>query len=202
MRALSTVLVCGILATAVLAEAPKPPTAEAAQKMVTDKYKGDVRRDEDLVGSPIVRVYLRKKQVADGDLALLEALPDLIEVDLTGSRLVGDKGIAVLPKLTKLQSLGLADTQVTDAGLATLKDAISLESLDLTRTRVGDKGLRALVGGPKLKSLGLHGTAVTDASLATFKEMPTLEKIDLGKTRVTPAGIRKLKEMGLTVITE
>ena len=53
-------------------------------------------------------------------------------------------GWRVQRELRQLQSLSLADTQVTDAGLEHLKGLKELRSLDLTTTHVTDQGVKRL----------------------------------------------------------
>ena len=71
--------------------------------------------------------------------------------------------------LTQLQSLDLAGTQVTDAGLEHLKGLTQLQSLDLGQTQVTDAGLEHLKGLTQLQSLNLGDTKVTDAGLEHSK---------------------------------
>jgi len=61
--------------------------------------------------------------------------------------------------------VGLADTQVSDAGLAHLKGLTALEVLHLFGTQVSDAGLEHLKGLTALKQLTLHGTQVSDAGI-------------------------------------
>ncbi len=72
--------------------------------------------------------------------------------------------------LTKLESLDLYDTKVTDAGLVHLKGLTNLETLDLAFTKVTGAGLVHLKGLTNLETLWLTGTKVTDAGVASLKE--------------------------------
>lgn len=74
-------------------------------------------------------------------------------------------GYGGLPK-----SLGLSDTQVTDADLVYLKELANLRSLYLSNTRVTDAGLEHLSGMPNLKILDLLFTQVTDAGVKKLEE--------------------------------
>ena len=56
-----------------------------------------------------------------------------------------------LRQLTKLQSLTLWGTQVTDAGLVNVKGLTQLQSLNLSKTQVTDAGLVNLKGLMKLQ---------------------------------------------------
>ncbi len=82
-----------------------------------------------------------------------------------------------------------ANKQVTDAGLARLKDCKNLAKLDLGRTAVTDAGLAHFKGGKNLTSLVLQHTAVSNAGLANFKDCVGLTQLTLDLTAVTDAGL-------------
>ncbi len=100
----------------------------------------------------------------DADLALLDGLEDLVE------------------------SLNLAGTGVTDAGVASLAAHIQLRRLHLQNTRIGDDALVHVAGLDRLEYLNLYGTRVTDAGIARLAGLPNLRKIYLWKTNVTSEG--------------
>jgi Leucine-rich repeat (LRR) protein len=65
--------------------------------------------------------------IADPAVALLvEVLPEVDELDLSFSK-VSDKAAADLAKLTKLTTLYLNDTEITDAALAPLAQKKSIK---------------------------------------------------------------------------
>jgi hypothetical protein len=74
--------------------------------------------------------------VHDGNIANLEGLNALRELDLNGTQL-SDVGLKTLAKLPKLQSLRIARTKITDAGFKELLLPLeTLDELDLTGTAV------------------------------------------------------------------
>ena len=92
-----------------------------------------------------------------------------------------------------MEMLYLAQTKVTDDGLAPLAGLRSLKLLDLSQTRVGDAGLRILCGLPDIVHLQLGGTDVTDAGLASVIEKlngSPCENLGVPGTKVTPAGLK------------
>jgi hypothetical protein len=122
------------------------------------------------------------------------------------------KAGTLLGKLTALQWLNLAFTQVADLG--PIEGLTALRSLDLTATKVTDlgplKGLTALqslnlaftpvagfgplMGLTALQSLNLAGTKVVD--LGPLKGLTALRSLDLTATKVTDLGPLK----GLTAL--
>jgi len=63
-------------------------------------------------------IYLYNTQITDAGLVHLAGLTSLQELFVT------DAGLVHLKGLTSLQTLGLGNTQVTDAGVAKLKEAL------------------------------------------------------------------------------
>jgi internalin A len=79
-----------------------------------------------------------------------------------------------LAGLERLQSLGLAGTQISDAGLKSLAGLKQLRTLNLAGTRITDVGLQELIGLKQLQSLQLFNTHVTDAGVAEFHKASVL----------------------------
>ena len=113
----------------------------------------------------------------------------LIHLDLSNAQVTDEH----LKELTKLRTLILPRTQVTDAGLEHLKGLRELVYLSLAFTQVTDAGLEHLKGLRELKRLGLSGTHVTDAGLEHLLGLPQLEQLNLAGTKVTDTGLEHLK---------
>ncbi len=91
---------------------------------------------------------------------------------------LGDKVLDHVAGLTRLKSLGLAGTGITDAGLAKLANLKALEMLDLDGTLVSNAGLDALVGLKGLKTLRVEKTRVTRKGATRFQQKrPDVEVI-------------------------
>jgi hypothetical protein len=169
-------------------------------------------------------VTLIGRQITDADLEPLAAFPGLEFVEFRFAGVTGP-GLEHLRGLSRLQTLILDTTPVTDAGLACLADLKGLVSLDLaycgqvtdagvahltglTRlrglklcdTQVTDAGLASLEGLTDLEELDLHLTSITDAGLAHLRRLARLRELNLGYTHLTDAGLEYLK--GLTGLTE
>ncbi len=131
-----------------------------------------------------------------GGLAMpLDMKTPLVRVDF---HLIGDKvtdaELATLPPLTaQLTWLNLANTKITDGGLAQVAGLVKLTRLHLERTAVTDAGLAHLAKLEHLEYLNLYGTKVTDAGLEQLKGLKKLKKLFLWQTEVTPAGVDGLK---------
>lgn len=108
---------------------------------------------------------------------------------------ITNAGLVHLKGLTNLQNLGIGRTQITDAGLVHLKELTNLTSLSLPK-QITDAGLRHLKGLTNLQDLTLAGIQITDAGLVHIEGLTKLERLNLDNTKITNAGLVHLK--GLT----
>jgi hypothetical protein len=142
------------------------------------------------------------KNLTDEDLYALVA--ELKQHSIPGLSLlrcdqITDAGLANLKELKGLTRLDLSSTNITDAGLAHLKELKGLTTLNLGGTQINGDGLAHLKELKGLTTLGLDDTRITDAGLAHLKELKGLTKLGLVGTQITDAGLANLKELkGLT----
>jgi uncharacterized membrane protein len=102
--------------------------------------------------------------------------------------------------LAGLTSLGLQNTQVTDAGMVYFKDCKNLTELRLSSTQVSDVGLAHFKNCENLLCLSLDYTQVSEAGLAHFKDCKALTKLYLQDTQVSEAGLTHFKGISLRVL--
>jgi hypothetical protein len=122
----------------------------------------------------------------------------VVTVDLIPSRIndaarANDATMAFVAQLSRLDSLRLTGTAVTDAGLVHLKGLTGLEDLELGNTQITDVGLAQLKSLTALRQLLLFNTSITDAGLSHLKELPNLALLDLSRTKVTDDGVIELE---------
>jgi hypothetical protein len=114
------------------------------------------------------------KRGSDADLVHVGTLSRLESLSLNWTP-VTDTGLAHLTGLTELRELALMRTRITDAGLARLSGLTSLEDLWLTDTRITDVGLAQLRGLTRLRQVWLKGTGVTDTGVEELRRaLPNL----------------------------
>ena len=90
--------------------------------------------------------------IKDSDLAGVDTLKQLEDLNLGLVVTLTDAGLAHLENCTQLLSLSLDHTFISDAGLVHLKKLTKLRSLDLTSTQVTKAGVKMLQEAlPKLK---------------------------------------------------
>lgn len=135
-----------------------------------------------------------------GDAELCDAissLPDpskLRSIRLYNS-LVSDDGLSCLQVLSNLERLELRSTLVTDAGLQRIACCNQLRSLDLAGTTISDRGLPSLVPLQRLESLDLGDTSITEYGLRPLARIKTLRRLDLAGTQFIGGGFLFLKEL-------
>jgi serine/threonine protein kinase len=115
-------------------------------------------------------------------------------VGLINNRQLTDAGLAFLKDCKSLTIADLVGTPVTDASMMRLKDCKNLTALYMAYTDVGDDGLTQLRSCKNLTELNLHHTRVTNAGLAVAREWKTLKVLNLAELTVTDAGLLALKE--------
>jgi hypothetical protein len=106
----------------------------------------------------------------------------------------GDAELALLEPIAKhVLWLEIAQTKVTDAGLAVIAKMENLERLHLELSPVTDAGLVHLSGLKHLDYLNLYQTKITDSGMAALESIKTLKKLFLWKTEVTEAKCQQLQ---------
>ena len=120
---------------------------------------------------------------------------NLLDVGFTSNAdQVDDSKLALLtPVAQQVYSLNLANTKVTDGGLAPLAGLTNLRRLHLEKTGIGDAGLAHVKGLTNLEYLNLYGTKVTDAGLDQLAGLTNLKNLYLWQSQVTDAGVAKLQ---------
>lgn len=91
-----------------------------------------------------------------------------------------------------VESVQLSRTKVNDAWLDHLKTLSELKVLTMIDTQVTDAGLESLAGMIQLETLYLDNTKITDAGLERLSELHQLQTLGLNETQVTNAGLEHL----------
>jgi len=126
------------------------------------------------------------KGVTDDGVLHLARLPLLRHVNLAGTGIT-DRGLEVLRRLPALASIVLSGTRVTDAGMTNLAACEALQAVDLSWTGTGDGAIRALGGKQKL-GIFRSGNHVTDAGIALLHELPVFKTWQGGEPRMSLLG--------------
>ena len=101
------------------------------------------------------------------DYSILRLMPDVSVLQMANAD-VTDHVLESLRPMKKLHELDLSGTQVTDAGLKILRELPALETLRLARTKITDNGFRdALSTNNSLMQLDLRQTQVSRETIGT-----------------------------------
>jgi hypothetical protein len=114
---------------------------------------------------------------------------------LMENRKVTDRDLPRFKDCQGMWLIGLCGTQVTDAGLAHIKEYVMAQSLSevyLGDTSITDSGLAHLADCTGIRQLWIYNTAVTDDGLEHFKRMKQMVRLLATGTRVTEAGVQEL----------
>ncbi len=171
---------------------------------------GDVsiERDEKQPGKPIIAVTLQTP-VTQALVEEMKGHKALRTLTLKGKSTtrhgsydsigVTDEGLENLRELRDHKALSRIEfryTEVTDAGLAIVKEFQQLEELDLwCNDNLTDTGLKHLEGLKRLKWLAVDQKKVTDAGIRALTANKQLEKLMLCDTQITDAGLKEVANL-------
>src|SRR5262249_33744948 len=131
-----------------------------------------------------------KKDITDDQLATIAQLPGLVSLTLWDLQKVTDAGLAHLTGAKSLNNLSLGSRGLTEAGLKHLAGLPRLGKLRVEDMKVGETGTMHLKAIPQLKELALIDVGLTDPVLSTLKGFPELTELDLSDNKeVTDAGL-------------
>jgi internalin A len=158
---------------------------------------------------------LYAEQITDLGLNAIKAWTNLKRLNVRGTR-ISDPTLAIIGKLTQLESLDIANTGVTEAGLDALVPLTHLKHLAIGRSRFSDDALSVLRLLTTLESLDLSGPrgvarnqraesgAISPALVQAIGELKDLRVLRLGHNQIAAQELRslagslgKLEKLGL-----
>ncbi len=117
-----------------------------------------------------------------------------IDLDLSESAKLTDKGIGHLQPLNNVVSANFSKTNLTSDVLPTLKAWTGLKSLILSDSKVDNNGWQQLSPLKKLKALWLDGTAFSNEGVGNIGDL-NITELNLSRTAISDEGIAKLVEL-------
>jgi hypothetical protein len=140
------------------------------------------------------------KRIKNGKPNAPEWLRDLMgedcfrEVVAIGLATPDDTAFTHLRNFRRLKMIqACSPYDLTDIGLANVKDMPRLEVLKLSCADITDAGLIHLQGLDALRELDISGTLATNAGLKHLSSSTALKVLDLRGTEVTTEGVKKLQ---------
>jgi Leucine-rich repeat (LRR) protein len=176
-----------------------------------DGIGGKVDRD---AAGDVIGLHLRGTWVTDTELLDVAQLPKLERLDLSHTRItdegllhlkpakeirdlnlfyaeqITDQGMAAIRDWKNLKRLNVRGTRIFDGTLAIVSGLTQLEALDISYTQVTDNGLDGLVPLTKLKELSIGRSKLNKNALEVLRLLPTLEYLDLGGPHPGSGGYR------------
>jgi serine/threonine protein kinase len=144
---------------------------------------------------PIVHVLLQAHKITDEGLVNLASVPSLRGLGL-GHCQITDKGVIALSG--QMQTLGLAETAITDQCMAHVAKMHDLVLLNVSDCNISDAGFCQLTQLP-LTQLWASHTGMTDLALRTLGSgRARLNCLCIMGTNVSEKGLRALRHMPLT----
>lgn len=104
-------------------------------------------------------------------------LPVLKRAVRFSSRAATDEDMAVVGRANTLRRVGLARSDISDAGMAHLEGLSKLQTLFLDKTKIGDAGVAHLSELAELRTLSLAGTQVSDTGMAHLAELRKMQTL-------------------------
>lgn len=134
-----------------------------------------VERDD---AEQVIKLTFLASSVTDDELRELANLSGLRELTLQECQQITDEGLAPLKELSALKTLKLIQVPVSDAGLAHLSGTAALEELLLGHTDVTGTGLAHLAGAP-FKRLVIFSNVATAEGLSALAKLTDLTHLEL-----------------------
>jgi uncharacterized membrane protein len=187
------------------------PTKTVAQSNLTDEIRAAIGKLDlglgvaekapaeakaDLPTDELLKTIAKLNEVFPGGVTLeSQASANLTFTGVSLRKGLNDELFAKLsPVLSKLVSIDLASSSVTDKSITLLASSSGLRALRLSETAITDVSLDTLAKLTQLESLNLYGTKVTDAGIKKLASLTQLKRLYLWQTAVTPAAMEELKK--------
>lgn len=130
-----------------------------------------------------------------GGRVLTNAQGQVTGVNLWGT-FVSDADLDAMAAIPTLETIDLSHTRVTDMGLLKLKGLQNVRELNLFYAElITDEGLAALRTWNRIAKLNLRGTKVTDNTLALIAGKDSIHTLDIGYAEVTDSGLQHLVKL-------
>jgi hypothetical protein len=120
--------------------------------------------------------------------------PEWLLVSLPYSE-TSDDHLRQITDRSRVRSLVLDGTRITDAGLEHVRGMANLETLCLGATEITDAGVQSLDDLQALQFLDLRRTRVTNASIPSLSRLRRLGLLNLSETNVDGAGLIPLQDL-------
>ncbi len=146
----------------------------------------------------VVSIDFQQQRIEDKDLRLLRGLDGCERLYLADTS-ISDAGLAHIAHLTNLKRISLWKTRITNAGLKHLAAMSELEAIDLDHTKVDNNGLRHLGDIVSLRELSMSDW-MSDRGLRHLSKLNNLQKLNINRAAVSMRGLEQLSNSTLDTI--
>jgi hypothetical protein len=167
---------------------------DAAGNVIGLRLRGTWVTDTELLDvarlPKLERLDLSHTRITDEGLLHLKPAKQIRDLNLYYAEQITDQGMAAIRDWKNLKRLNVRGTRISDGTLAIVSGLTQLEALDISYTQVTDNGLDGLVPLTKLKELSIGRSKLNKSALEVLRLLPTLEYLDLGGPHPGPGGYR------------
>jgi hypothetical protein len=127
----------------------------------------------------LVRLNLAHTTIADPDLLYLRPAAQIEDLNLAYAEHITDIGMSVIKDWKNLKRLDVSGTQAADGTLALLGRLTKVESIDVAGSDVTDDGIQELLPLTSLKHLGLGRSQMGEGAVEVLGLLDNLQSLDL-----------------------
>jgi internalin A len=165
---------------------------DASGRVVAVNLRGSWINDAEmlqLAAMPALeKLDLSHTRITDEGLMRLKPAPKIRELNLFYAEWITDQGITAIAGWKHLKRLNVRGTRISDGTLAIVGKLTGLESLDIAHTQFTERGLDHLITLINLKEFAMGGGGRRGGSMAVgvVRMLPTLTTLDLSGARPVP----------------
>lgn len=132
---------------------------------------------------------LAQTHITDSALAIVKSLPSLRALDLFFCEHVTDAGASQLREASSIEQLNVRGTKISGSGVKFLTEIAALRSLDIGITEIDDPSIELMEALPRLESLAIGGNRISEVGISSLRGLRQLRHLDLSGAQVTDSGI-------------
>ena len=163
---------------------------DAAGRVIGVNLRGSWINDAEMIQlaamPDLERLDLSHTRITDEGLVRLKLAPKIRDLNLFYAEWITDQGMTAIAGWKHLRRLNVRGTRISDGTLAIVSRMTGLEALDIAHTQVTDNGLDHLITLAHLKELAMGGGRRSPSAFAVLRMLPTLTHLDVGGARPTP----------------
>jgi len=163
---------------------------DPAGRIVAVNLRGSWINDAEMIElarlPELERLDLSHTRISDEGMLNLKPAPKIKDLKLFYSEWITDQGMTAIKEWKHLKRLDVRGTRISAGTLEIVSRITGLEALDIAHTEVTDLGLDNLITLINLKELAVGRGRLSNSGLTALRMLPTLTYLDLSGARPTP----------------